>query len=153
MATGDKLIQVKDLKKYYNRGAIKALDGVTVDIDQGDVMVVIGPSGSGKSTFLRSLNLLEQPTGGSIFFDGVDITKPKFPDKDGKLVKVDIDHHRQTAALRHAGIVHRRKLLEHILSLFQGQLLQLVHPDTICCILHIQHFLRKRHHAIILQFR
>ena len=41
MATGDKLIQVKDLKKYYNRGAIKALDGVTVDIDQGDVMVVI----------------------------------------------------------------------------------------------------------------
>ena len=59
MATGDKLIQVKDLKKYYNRGAIKALDGVTVDIDRGDVMVVIGPSGSGKSTFLRSLNLLE----------------------------------------------------------------------------------------------
>ena len=55
MATGDKLIQVKDLKKYYNRGAIKALDGVTVDIDRGDVMVVIGPSGSGKSTFLRSL--------------------------------------------------------------------------------------------------
>ena len=75
MATGDKLIQVKDLKKYYNRGAIKALDGVTVDIDRGDVMVVIGPSGSGKSTFLRSLNLLEEPTGGSIIFNGVDITK------------------------------------------------------------------------------
>ena len=74
MATGDKLIQVKDLKKYYNRGAIKALDGVTVDIDQGDVMVVIGPSGSGKSTFLRSLNLLEEPTGGHIFFEGTDIT-------------------------------------------------------------------------------
>ena len=65
MATGDKLIQVKDLKKYYNRGAIKALDGVTVDIDRGDVMVVIGPSGSGKSTFLRSLNLLEEPTAAS----------------------------------------------------------------------------------------
>ena len=95
MAIGDSLIQVKDLKKYYNRGAIKALDGVTVNIDRGDVMVVIGPSGSGKSTFLRSLNLLEQPTGGSIFFNGVDITKPKFPDKDGKLVKGDIDHHRQ----------------------------------------------------------
>ena len=95
MATGDKLIQVRDLKKYYNRGSIKALDGITVDIDRGDVMVVIGPSGSGKSTFLRSLNLLEQPTGGSIFFNGVDITKPKFPDKDGKLVKGDIDHHRQ----------------------------------------------------------
>ena len=59
MATFDKLIEVKDLKKYYNKGAIKALDGVTVDINKGDVMVVIGPSGSGKSTFLRSLNLME----------------------------------------------------------------------------------------------
>ena len=54
METNDKLIQVKDLKKHYNKGAIKALDGVTVDINKGDVMVVIGPSGSGKSTFLRS---------------------------------------------------------------------------------------------------
>ena len=95
MATGDKLIQVRDLKKYYNRGAIKALDGVTVDIDRGDVMVVIGPSGSGKSTFLRSLNLLEMPTGGSIIFNGVDITKKKMKNEDGKTVKVDIDQHRQ----------------------------------------------------------
>ena len=95
MATGDKLIQVKDLKKYYNRGAIKALDGVTVDIDRGDVMVVIGPSGSGKSTFLRSLNLLEEPTGGSIIFNGVDITKKKIKNAEGKTVKVDIDQHRQ----------------------------------------------------------
>ena len=77
MATGDKLIQVKDLKKYYNRGAIKALDGVTVDIDRGDVMVVIGPSGSGKSTFLRSLNLLEEPTSGHIFFEGTDQHRQK----------------------------------------------------------------------------
>ena len=89
------LIQVKDLKKHYNKGAIKALDGVTVDIDKGDVMVVIGPSGSGKSTFLRSLNLLEEPTGGSILFDGVDFTKKKVPGPDGKLVKLDIDKHRQ----------------------------------------------------------
>ena len=59
MATNDSLIQVKNLKKHYHRGAIKALDGVTADINKGDVMVVIGPSGSGKSTFLRSLNLLE----------------------------------------------------------------------------------------------
>ena len=95
MATGDKLIQVKDLKKYYNRGAIKALDGVTVDIDRGDVMVVIGPSGSGKSTFLRSLNLLEEPTGGAIIFSGVDITKKKIKNAEGKTVKVDIDQHRQ----------------------------------------------------------
>ena len=91
METNDKLIQVKDLKKHYNKGAIKALDGVTVDINKGDVMVVIGPSGSGKSTFLRSLNLLEQPTAGSIIFEGVDITKKK--DENGK--KLDIDLHRQ----------------------------------------------------------
>ena len=95
MATRDNLIQVTDLKKYYNHGAIKALDGVTVDINQGDVMVVIGPSGSGKSTFLRSLNLMEEPTAGSIVFDGVDITKKKIPNAQGKMVKLDIDQHRQ----------------------------------------------------------
>lgn len=61
MATNDSMIQVKNLKKHYHRGAIKALDDVTVNINKGDVMVVIGPSGSGKSTFLRSLNLLEEP--------------------------------------------------------------------------------------------
>ena len=66
MATSDSLIQVRNLKKHYHRGAIKALDGVTADINKGDVMVVIGPSGSGKSTFLRSLNLLEEPTDGEI---------------------------------------------------------------------------------------
>ena len=75
MATNDSLIQVKNLKKHYHRGAIKALDGVTADINKGDVMVVIGPSGSGKSTFLRSLNLLEEPTDGEIIFNGVDITR------------------------------------------------------------------------------
>lgn len=95
MATRDSLIQVTDLKKHYNKGVIKALDGVTVDINRGDVMVVIGPSGSGKSTFLRSLNLLEEPTGGSIIFDGVDITKKKVRNAEGKLVKLDIDQHRQ----------------------------------------------------------
>ena len=95
MVTRDSLIQVTDLKKYYNKGAIKALDGVTVDINRGDVMVVIGPSGSGKSTFLRSLNLLEEPTGGSIVFDGVDITKKKVKNAEGKMVKLDIDQHRQ----------------------------------------------------------
>jgi ABC-type polar amino acid transport system ATPase subunit len=95
VATRDNLIQVTDLKKYYNHGAIKALDGVTVDINQGDVMVVIGPSGSGKSTFLRSLNLMEEPTAGSIVFDGVDITKKKIRNDQGKMVKLDIDQHRQ----------------------------------------------------------
>ena len=85
------LIKVTDLKKHFNKGEIKALDGVSLDICKGDVIVIIGPSGSGKSTFLRSLNLLEHPTEGSIVFDGVDITKKK--DAQGK--KIDLDEHRR----------------------------------------------------------
>jgi polar amino acid transport system ATP-binding protein len=95
VATRDSLIQVKNLEKHYNMGAIKALDGVTANINKGDVMVVIGPSGSGKSTFLRSLNLLEEPTGGAIIYDGVDITKKKYKDANGKTVRLDIDGLRQ----------------------------------------------------------
>ena len=94
-ANVNSLIQVTDLKKHYNKGTIRALDGVTVDINRGDVMVVIGPSGSGKSTFLRSLNLMEEPSGGSITFGGVDITKKKCKDANGNTVKVDINQHRQ----------------------------------------------------------
>ena len=73
--TTDVLIQVQDLKKHFpGTTPIKALDGVSADIQRGEVVVVIGPSGSGKSTFLRCLNLLEVPTAGRILFDGVDIT-------------------------------------------------------------------------------
>lgn len=71
------LIEVRDLKKYYNGGQVKALDGVNADIKIGEVVVIVGPSGSGKSTFLRSLNLLENPTGGQVLFEGVDITDKK----------------------------------------------------------------------------
>jgi polar amino acid transport system ATP-binding protein len=71
---GEVIISVKDLKKHYGGGDIKALDGITTDIHKGEVVVVIGPSGSGKSTFLRSLNLLERPTSGTITFHGTDIT-------------------------------------------------------------------------------
>ncbi|MBQ8538901.1 MAG: amino acid ABC transporter ATP-binding protein [Ruminococcus sp.] len=71
------LIKVTDLKKHYNGGEIKALDGVSIDVNEGEVIVIIGPSGSGKSTLLRSLNLLEYPTSGSIVFDNVEITDPK----------------------------------------------------------------------------
>ncbi len=71
------LIRVTDLKKHYNGGEIKALDGVSIDVNEGEVIVIIGPSGSGKSTLLRSLNLLEHPTSGSIIFDDVEITDPK----------------------------------------------------------------------------
>ena len=79
------IIRANGLQKHFKGGEIKALDGVSADIHKGEVVVVIGPSGSGKSTFLRCLNLLEKPTGGSIEFNGVDIT-----DK-----KVNINIHRQ----------------------------------------------------------
>ena len=75
MSDKNVLIQVKDLKKAF--GTNQVLDGITTDICQGEVVAVIGPSGSGKSTFLRSLNLLEVPTGGQILFEGTDITDPK----------------------------------------------------------------------------
>ncbi len=67
------IISVKGLKKHYNKGAVKALDGIDLEIPKGEVVVIIGPSGSGKSTFLRSLNLMETPSEGQIFVDGVDI--------------------------------------------------------------------------------
>ena len=67
------LISVKDLKRHYINGTVKALDGVSIDFERGKVVVVIGPSGSGKSTLLRSLNLLEEPTEGEIVVDGENI--------------------------------------------------------------------------------
>ena len=77
ITSGEVLISVSGLKKHYNDGAVKALDGVDAEIRKGEVVVVIGPSGSGKSTFLRSLNLLERPTAGTILFEGKDITSHK----------------------------------------------------------------------------
>ncbi len=101
-----KLIEVHDLKKYYNGGDVKALDGVTADVYKGDVIAVIGPSGGGKSTFLRSLNLLETPTSGSILFDGVDIT--------GK--KVDLPLHRQKmgTVFQHFNLFPNKTVLENL---------------------------------------
>ena len=117
MATRDSLIRVTDLKKYYNMGAIKALDGVTVDIHEGDVMAVIGPSGSGKSTFLRSLNLLEEPTGGAIVFDGIDITKKKYQNEQGRMVKLDIDKLRQKIGMvfQHFNLFPHMTILENMI--------------------------------------
>ena len=74
---GEYLIEVNNLSKHYVGGKIKALNGITTGIKKGEVVVVIGPSGSGKSTFLRSLNLLEIPTEGTITFEGKEITDPK----------------------------------------------------------------------------
>ncbi len=117
MATRDSLIQVKDLKKHYHGDKIKALDGVTVDINYGDVMVVIGPSGSGKSTFLRSLNLLEEPTGGAVIFDGIDITKKKYKNADGKTVKLDVDGLREKMGMvfQHFNLFPHKTILENMI--------------------------------------
>ena len=116
MATNDSMIQVKDLKKHYKMGTIKALDGVTVNINKGDVMAVIGPSGSGKSTFLRSLKLLEAPTGGAIIFNGIDITKKKYQDESGKMVKLDIDALRQRMGMvfQHFNLFPHMTILENM---------------------------------------
>ena len=105
--TNDNIIQVKDLKKYYKKGVIKALDGVSVDIARGDVVVVIGPSGSGKSTLLRSLNLLEEPTSGTIIFEGTDIT-----DK-----KIDINKHRQKMGMvfQHFNLFPHKTIIENMI--------------------------------------
>ena len=70
------IIRTENLCKFYGE-KIHALDGVSAEIKKGEVVVIIGPSGSGKSTYLRSLNLLEYPTSGKIYFEGVDITDPK----------------------------------------------------------------------------
>ena len=75
MITNEILIKTENLQKSF--GSLDVLTGIDMEIKRGEVLVVIGPSGSGKSTFLRCLNLLEEPTGGTIFFDGTDITDPK----------------------------------------------------------------------------
>ena len=104
--SGKVLISVKNLQKHFDGGTIHALDGVSADIRKGEVVVVIGPSGSGKSTFLRCLNLLERPTGGSVTFDGVDITDPK----------VNIDLHRQKMGMvfQHFNLFPHMTILENM---------------------------------------
>ena len=100
----DVLIKVEGLHKIY--GDFHALNGITEEIHKGEVVVIIGPSGSGKSTFLRSLNLLEVPTGGHIYFEGVDITD----------AKVDIDKHRQKMGMvfQHFNLFPHKTILENI---------------------------------------
>ncbi len=99
---------VKNVKKYYNDGKVKALDGVSTEIRRGEVVVIIGPSGGGKSTLLRSLNLLEEPTEGKIYFEGEDVTDPK----------IDIDLHRQKMGMvfQHFNLFPHMTILHNMTS-------------------------------------
>ena len=99
------MIYVEHLKKVYDN-QLHALNDVTESIQRGEVVVIIGPSGSGKSTLLRSLNLLEQPTAGKIFFEGEDLTAKE----------VDIDAHRQKMGMvfQHFNLFPHKTVLENI---------------------------------------
>jgi len=100
------LISVRGLKKYYNGDTVKAIDGVDLDIYKGEVVVIIGPSGSGKSTFLRSLNLLETPTDGQIFFEGEDI--------NGKGVNIDVHRQKMGMVFQHFNLFPHKNVLNNI---------------------------------------
>lgn len=102
---GEVLIRVEDLHKVFG-DSLHALNGSTTQIRRGEVVVVVGPSGSGKSTFLRSLNLLEVPSSGRIYFEDTDIT-----DK-----KVDINKHRQKMGMvfQHFNLFPHKTILQNI---------------------------------------
>ena len=99
------MIEVINLQKSF--GDNKVLDGIDMNIEKGEIVVVIGPSGSGKSTFLRCLNCMEDPTGGQIIFNGVDIADPK----------VDINVHRRHMGMvfQHFNLFNNKTVLQNIM--------------------------------------
>lgn len=102
----DVLIETVGLKCHFKNGTIKAIDGVDLTVKKGEVVVIVGPSGSGKSTFLRSLNLLEMPTDGKVFVDGIDIT-----DKH-----IDINKHRQKMGMvfQHFNLFANKNVIDNM---------------------------------------
>lgn len=98
------LFEINNLCKDF--GSLHVLDNISTTISKGEVVVIVGPSGSGKSTFLRSLNLLERPTGGTILFEGQDITDPK----------CDINKHRQKIGMvfQHFNLFPHKTILENM---------------------------------------
>ena len=102
--TTNPIIEVKDLQKSF--GELDVLKGINTEVQRGEVVVVIGPSGSGKSTFLRCLNLMETPTGGSIFVDGAEITDPT----------CDINLHRQKMGMvfQHFNLFNNMTILRNM---------------------------------------
>ena len=103
----DIIISVKDLVKEYNHGDVVALDHCDLEVKKGEVVAIIGPSGSGKSTLLRSLNLLEEPTAGAIYFEGVELSSKK----------IDINRHRQKMGMvfQHFNLFPHKTVIENIM--------------------------------------
>jgi len=101
------LIQVRGLKKHYDNGNVKAIDGVDMDIRKGEVVVIIGPSGCGKSTFLKSLNMLEIPTEGHIIFEGEDIT--------GKKINVNMHRQKMGMVFQHFNLFPHKTVIGNIM--------------------------------------
>lgn len=99
------MIDVINLEKHY--GENKVLNGINVKIEKGDIMVVIGPSGSGKSTFLRCLNCMEDPTGGQIIFNGVDIADPR--------VNIDIHRRHMGMVFQHFNLFNNKTVIQNIM--------------------------------------
>lgn len=107
MATSNNvLISVQHLVKEYNHGTVHALDDCSLEIQRGEVVAIIGPSGSGKSTLLRSLNLLEQPTSGAIYFDGVDLAS--------KAVNIDLHRQKMGMVFQHFNLFPHKTVLQNI---------------------------------------
>ena len=100
------IISAQDLKKHFGHGKIKALDGVSSDIRKGEVVVVIGPSGSGKSTFLRCMNLMEIPTGGTILFNGINITD--------KSVNINLHRQKMGMVFQHFNLFPHKTILQNM---------------------------------------
>ena len=100
------IISVKNLVKEYNNGEVVALNHCDLDIQKGEVVAIIGPSGSGKSTMLRSLNLLEEPTSGAIYFEGVNLASRE----------IDINKHRQNMGMvfQHFNLFPHKTILENV---------------------------------------
>jgi ABC-type polar amino acid transport system ATPase subunit len=100
------IISVKNLVKEYNKGEVVALNGCNLDVKKGEVVAIIGPSGSGKSTLLRSLNMLEEPTSGEIYFDGVNLASKE----------VDINKHRQKMGMvfQHFNLFPHKTVIQNI---------------------------------------
>ena len=101
-----KLLQMNHVQKSFNDDTLHVLKDISLSVEKGEVVAIIGPSGSGKSTLLRSLNLLEEPTSGAIFFDGADLA--------GKSVNIDLHRQKMGMVFQHFNLFPHKTVLQNI---------------------------------------